>query len=80
MNLIYAYSPQRVVLGGGVSQHKGLLQQVQQNTLQVLNNYVQSEVILKNMDSYIVSPGLGSRSGSLGAVALTINLDYTKSK
>lgn len=70
VNQIYAYSPQRVVLGGGVAQHAGLLQKVQLKTQQILNNYVQSDMILNHIDRYIVSPGLGNRSGVLGAIAM----------
>ena len=70
VNQIYAYSPQRVVLGGGVSQHPGLLQKVQMKTQQLLNGYVQSDMILNHIDRYIVSPGLGTKAGVLGAITL----------
>ena len=36
----------------------------------MLNGYIQSNQLLENMDSYIVPPGLGSRAGVLGAIAL----------
>ena len=74
VNLILLYSPQRIVLGGGVSLHTGLLQKVQEKVPQILNGYVQSEVIHKHMDQYLVSPGLGNRSGVLGAIALAKTL------
>lgn len=70
VNQIYAYSPQRVVLGGGVAQHAGLLQKVQTKTQQLLNGYVQSDMILNHIDRYIVSPGLGTKAGVLGAITL----------
>ena len=38
--------------------------------LELLNGYVQSPAILQHIDEYIVPPGLGSRSGVLGALAL----------
>ena len=53
VNLILLYSPQRIVLGGGVSLHTGLLQKVQEKVPQILNGYVQSEVILKHIDQYV---------------------------
>lgn len=74
VNQIYSYSPQRIVFGGGVSQHKGLLQKIQLKTHQILNGYVQSDMVLNHMDQYIVGPGLGSRSGVLGAIALAKEL------
>jgi len=60
------------VLGGGVSQHAGLIGKVQSQVQLLLNGYVQSELILSRIEEYIINPGLGSRSGVLGAIALAI--------
>lgn len=73
-NQILMYSPRRIVLGGGVAQHPGLLPRIQQKVVQLLNGYIQSDAIIKHIDQYIVSPGLGSNSGSLGAVAMAMEL------
>ena len=74
VNLTYAYSPQRIVLGGGVSLHPGLHRSVRQKVGQTLNGYIQSPLVLRNMDEYIVAPTLGNRSGVLGAIALAMDL------
>ena len=74
MNLIYAYSPQRIVLGGGVSQHAGLHEAVRRKVQQGLNGYIQSPILLNAIDEYIVPPSLGNRSGVLGAIAMAIDL------
>ena len=74
MNLIYAYSPERIVLGGGVSQHAGLHATVRRKVQQGLNGYIQSPILLNGMDKYIVPPSLGNRSGVLGAIAMAIDL------
>jgi fructokinase len=74
INFIYAYSPKRIVLGGGVSQHAGLHENVRQKVLQDLNGYIQSPMVLKTIDEYIVPPSLGNRSGVLGAIAMAIEL------
>lgn len=74
INLTYAYSPQRIVLGGGVSQHAGLHVAVRHKVQRGLNGYIQSPVILNSMEEYIVPPGLGNRSGVLGAIAMAIDL------
>ena len=74
INLIYAYSPQRIVLGGGVSQHAGLHEVVRQKVQQDLNGYIQSPMLLRTIDEYIVRPSLGNRSGVLGAIAMAIDL------
>lgn len=38
--------------------------------VQLLNGYIQTESILKNIDEYIVPPALGEDAGILGALAL----------
>ena len=74
-NLIYAYSPQRIVLGGGVAQHPGLHDLVRSKVMQHLNGYIQSPLVLDKIHEYIVTPGLGNRSGVFGAIAMAIELD-----
>ncbi len=66
----FTLSPQRIIIGGGVGSLPHLLPKVQQRTKELINGYIQSPVILENIESYIVSPGLGNRSGVLGAIAL----------
>ena len=78
MNLTYAYSPQRIVLGGGVSLHDGLHKSVRLKVQQYLNGYIQSPMILDKIDQYIVPPSLGNRSGVLGAIAMAIDLVNSK--
>lgn len=75
-NLIYAYSPQRIILGGGVPQHPGLHQMVRRKVQQTLNGYIQSPLILDKIDEYILPPALGSRSGGLGAIAMAMMAAY----
>jgi len=36
----------------------------------LLNGYVQVPAILRDIECYIVPPGLGNRAGVLGAIAL----------
>jgi fructokinase len=63
-------SPQRIIIGGGVGSIPHLLPRIQKRTKEVINGYIQSPVITENIESYIVSPGLGGRSGMLGGIAL----------
>lgn len=65
-----AFSPQRIIVGGGVGSLGHLLPRVQKRTRELINGYVQSPAILEHIESYIVNPGLGARSGVLGAIAL----------
>ena len=69
-NLVYTLSPQRIILGGGVMEQPQLFPMVRKKVQQTLNGYVRSPQILEQIDSYIVPPGLGSRAGVLGALAL----------
>jgi fructokinase len=71
-NLIYAFSPQRVVLGGGVMQQPGIIDRVRREVQQIINGYLQTDCITRDIDQLIVAPGLGNRSGVLGAIALAI--------
>jgi fructokinase len=66
----FTLSPQRIIIGGGVGSLEHLLPKVQERTKQYINSYIQSPAILENITSYIVNPGLGNRSGMLGAIAL----------
>ena len=70
VNSICAFSPEKIILGGGVMQQKHLFPLIREKTLRLLNNYVQHPAILEDIDSYIVEPGLGTRSGATGALLL----------
>ncbi|MCG8423491.1 MAG: ROK family protein [Proteobacteria bacterium] len=70
VNLICALSPQRVVMGGGVMDKKHLFPMIRGNVLDLLAGYVQAPAILRDIDRYIVAPGLGNQAGVLGAIAL----------
>jgi len=69
-NLVCTISPQRVVLGGGVMEQAQLFPLVRREVVSLLNGYIQSAAILEDIDTYIVPPGLGNRSGRLGAIAM----------
>jgi fructokinase len=74
INLIYTYSPRQIVMGGGVSLHSGLLDLVRRKVVQLNNDYFRSEKLHEDIHEYIRDPFLGSRSGTLGAIAMAINL------
>jgi fructokinase len=74
VNLIYAYSPQRIILGGGVSQHPGLIEAVRCKVKQFMNGYLRSSLLMERIDEYILPPALGNRSGGLGAIAMAAAL------
>jgi fructokinase len=70
VNYILTLSPKKIVLGGGVMQREFLFPMVRRKVQELLNGYVIHPSLLKKIKEYIVPPGLGSRSGSLGAIAL----------
>ena len=66
---ICTLSPQRIILGGGVMEQPHLFPMVRRKVQEYLNGYVQSPAITRDIDAYIVPPGLGNRAGVLGAFA-----------
>ncbi len=70
VNFICTLSPQRIILSGGVMGQSHLLPLIQQRVQSLLNGYIQVPAILRQIDTYIVPAGLGSRAGVLGALAL----------
>lgn len=71
-NLILTLSPERIIMGGGVMQQEHLFPAVRSRVQSHLNGYVQARELTHEIDQYIVPPGLGSRAGVLGAMALTL--------
>jgi fructokinase len=78
MNYILVLSPKRIILGGGVMQREFLFPKVRRRVRELLNSYVSSRIVLHNIEDYILPPGLGSQSGSLGAIALAMQIDERK--
>ena len=74
VNLVCTLSPQRIVLGGGVMQQAQLFPLIRKEVVTLLNGYIQATAILDAIDAYIVPPGLGNRSGRLGALAMAERL------
>lgn len=75
---ICVLSPRRLILGGGVMAQGHLFPRVRAEVLRLLNGYIQSPTLLEQIDSYIVPPGLGERSGMLGALALALDATMTR--
>ncbi|HSH02816.1 MAG TPA: ROK family protein [Anaerolineae bacterium] len=72
-NLICIISPQRIILGGGVMNQQHLFPLIQAKTKQLLNTYIASPAVQKNIADYIVPPALGNQAGVAGAFALAHN-------
>ncbi len=80
MNFILTLSPKKIILGGGVMQREFLFPKIRRRVRELLNDYVAHKSVSENIDNYIVPPGLGNQSGSLGAIALaTLAIQVTDS-
>jgi fructokinase len=78
VNYIVTLSPKKIILGGGVMQREFLFPKIRRRVRALLNGYVSSKSILETIDNYILPPGLGNQSGSLGAIALAMQVDERK--
>lgn len=74
VNYLCILSPQRIILGGGVMDQKHLLARIHNRVIELLNGYIQTDQVLKQIDTLIVAPQLGSKAGVLGAIALAKGL------
>jgi fructokinase len=68
-NYTYTFSPEKIIIGGGVTRHPRLIGIIHDNVIDFLNNYPYDSEYNKNIKEYIVLPALGNRSGVLGAIA-----------
>lgn len=70
VNCICTFSPERVILGGGVMHQEQLFPMIRSVVRETLNGYVKSPAVLEELDAFVVPPNLGDRAGVLGALAL----------
>jgi fructokinase len=70
---VYALSPERILLGGGVMEQAQLFPLVRARLREALNGYVDSPALREGLDAYVVPPALGADAGVLGAMALAID-------
>lgn len=69
--LLLATAPMRILIGGGVIQHRPeLLAQTRRLLVRSMNGYLDLEELTRDVDGYAVPPGLGALAGPLGALAL----------
>jgi fructokinase len=70
LSIVLVFSPQRVIVGGGVMEHAGLLDTVRQRLRDLMAGYLPTPLLGEEIDSYLVAPRLDDRAGVLGAIAL----------
>jgi fructokinase len=69
-NVVLVLAAERIVLGGGVGSAPGLLPLVRARLRDVLAGYLDAPPLTSGIDDYLVAPGLGPRSGVVGAIEL----------
>jgi fructokinase len=74
LNLTLTFSPQKIIIGGGISQHLKILSKTQSAFQKLLNGYLCSPLYNQQLDNYIVAPKLGQNAGILGSIALAQNI------
>lgn len=73
VNAMLTFSPEKIILGGGVMHKDFLFPMIREKTLQLLGGYISSPVVDAGLTDYIVSPGLGDNSGVMGAWLLALS-------
>ena len=69
-NAIMSFSPEKIILGGGVMQQDFLFPMIRAKTIEYLGGYISSESVNHGLEDYIVAPGLGINSGLFGSYLL----------
>jgi fructokinase len=73
-NLVVVLAAERIVLGGGVGRAPGLIERVRARLREILAGYIAAPQVTSDLDAYLVAPGLGPRSGLVGAIELARNV------
>jgi fructokinase len=70
LSIVSVFSPERIVIGGGVMERGGLLAMVRAQLRELVAGYLETPLLCEDIDSFLVAPALGDRAGVLGAIAL----------
>lgn len=70
VNYTLTYSPQKIILWGGIMHQEQLFAMVRNRVQEMLGGYVQHPLLQGSLEAYIVAPGLGENPGIMGAFAL----------
>jgi predicted NBD/HSP70 family sugar kinase len=70
--VIHILTPQRLIIGGGVTHHSDLLPNVRRRILELVNGYLEMPQLSDSamIDEFIVMPTLGGNAGLIGSIEL----------
>ena len=72
-NLVLVCSPEVIVLGGGVSERQCLYPKVQEQLLDQLNGYIQSDKLtVEGVKSFVVPPTYAGDAGITSALSMAL--------
>lgn len=70
VNLTFALSPERIILGGGVMAQNHLFDLIRARVKDTVVPYLEIPKFISEIEDYIVPPKLGGKAGIMGAFAL----------
>ena len=77
VDYIMILSPERIILGGGVSHQKQLLPMVREEVKRQLAGYIKGKGI-EDLDSYIVPISLNDNQGAMGCIKLAVEAEANR--
>lgn len=77
-NVMLTLSAERIVFGGGVMQNEALFHFIRETALRILNGYPSIGADKASLGRIIVAPGLGERSGVVGAIELAKMAEFAR--
>jgi fructokinase len=66
-NVMLTTAPEKIILGGGVMQHKPLIEKVREQLRKYISGSVELTQWNESLDDFVVSAELGGRAGVMGA-------------
>jgi fructokinase len=73
--LVLSVAPRRILIGGGVlSAQPHLFSKIRSSLAESLHGYLDVEEVTSGLERYIGPPALGTRAGSLGAMAVATDI------